>query len=201
MGQEQGKGLLPFLSFQCSLPPPEGRGLGPWCEGLGKVTSASQLRAWLPSQSQQDQWCLAWGFPVPRNWGLASLLLSCVQLLQLWMRPNELTGRSRGLSWLSRNVMVPESAFFSIAVFLELTDRASGPQAGSEPWATATSPGLCFPLLSALDLPFCFSADSSLLGCQLPALRAGCREQGGPCTLDLLPAAMRCGLTLAGTVH
>lgn len=39
-----------------------------------EVTSASLLQARLPSQSQQDQWCLAPGFPVPGNWDLATLL-------------------------------------------------------------------------------------------------------------------------------
>lgn len=48
--------------------------------GLGKVTSASLLLSWLPSQSQQDQWCLAQGSPVPGNWDLASLLPQLCEL-------------------------------------------------------------------------------------------------------------------------
>lgn len=94
-------------------------------------------------------------------------------------RPDFVTGES-----------VPESACLQhCAVFLELT------QAPGVSWGTAQralgSIHLSWPLLphcsAALDLPFRLSADSSLLRCPLPALRASCREQGCPglCTLEL----------------
>lgn len=56
------------------------------------MTSASLLQAWLSSQSQQDQWCLAPGFPVPGNWDLAALL---PQLCEVASALDELTGEEQ----------------------------------------------------------------------------------------------------------